>query len=384
MTSRLRILHVIPGFFPAVRYGGPIESVLRLCQALDPFVDLEVMTTDADGPGRLDVPIGALVDVQGVRVRYFRRWPLTGMIFSSSLIRELLKSTRQFDLVHVTGTFCLPPNAACVAARAAGRPYVVSPRGNLRTWSMRQKRWKKLPYWHMVERRNFELAAAVHVTSSMEKEDLEQLLPTCRALLVPNGVVLPSTTTPIERSARQVVFLGRLHPVKALDRLLEAMSLLESSTQGIELILAGPDDVDEWRRLSRMLDRLQPRPAVRYIGPVNGDEKSRLLASSTVLVLPSHTENFGQVVVEALAHGTPVIASRNTPWSVLEQREAGRWVPNDPLSLATAIRELVMDPARARRMSLNGRALAHEYEWPAIARAMASMYADCVTSYREP
>ncbi len=376
--TKLRVLHAMPGFFPAVRYGGPIETVLRLCQELTRLVDLEVMTTDADGPHALDVPIGRVVDVEGVKVRYYRCWPRNSMVFSAPLVAALHAEMPRFDIAHVTGAFVIPSTAACRAARSANRPYVVSPRGSCRTWALRQKRWKKLPYWHLVERSNLERAAAIHVTSEVEKLELEELLPGARSFLVPNGVVLPEVVPDVVRAPRRVVFLGRLHPVKALDRLLEALSRLDLMLPGVEAVFAGPDDVGEWHRLSKQLARLQPRPNIRFVGPVSGRPKSELLASAAVLVLPSHSENFGQVVVEALAHGTPVIASRQTPWGVLEDRGAGLWVPNDAASLASAMYRVLSDPDQARAMGAAGLRLAGEYAWPRVARTMADMYEQCV------
>lgn len=370
---RLRVLHVIPGFYPAVRYGGPIESVLRTCQHLAPMVDLEVATTDADGVNALDVRPGRLVDVEGVPVRYFQRWPRTGFAPSAGLWRFLRAEVSRFDVVHVTAVFSFPSAVACATSRAAGVPYVVSPRGALRTWAVGHKRWKKLPYWYAVERRALRGAAALHATSREEEDELARLLPSIRTVSIPNGVT-PAKTPSVERKPKTVLFLGRVHPVKALDRLLLALSKLAPKYPELEAVIAGPNDEGEWERLESMLPSLEPTPRVRYIGPVSGPVKDELLASATVLVLPSHTENFGQVVVEALAMGTPVVASRSTPWAVLEEAKAGVWVPNDPERLADGLDRVLGDPDAARRMGEAGRVLAARYSWQSVAEQLVSLY----------
>ena len=371
---RLRVLYVLPWFYPAIRYGGPIESVLRTCQALQSHVDIEVVTTDMDGPGRLDVPVETATLVEGVRVRYFNRLFGSEYGFSPRMWQFLRREMPGFDLAHIQPAFSFAPTAGCAAARMANLPYVVSPRGTCQPWARGQKRWKRLPYWHLIEQRNLSSAAALHATSVEEETALRQLFPRVPILLVPNGVQMPSTGSAELRSNRRVLFLGRLHPIKALDRLLHALSLLTKSYPDVEAVFAGPDDVGEWNRLKPILAQLNPRPNVRYVGPVHGERKSALLSGATLLALPSHMENFGQVVVEALSYATPVVVSRHTPWAVVEKRGAGHWVDNDASSMATAMADVLADPARARKMGEAALSLAKEYSWTAAGDALASAY----------
>ncbi len=379
---RLRVLHVVPGFFPALRYGGPIESVLGLCRSLRATVEVEVMTTDANGSASLAVPLGELVEVAGVPVRYFRCRRATGTAFSVDLVQALRGAIPRFDLVHVTGCFSILSTAPCLIARNAGVPYVVSPRGSCRRWGLSQKRWKKLPYWHLVERANLIRAGGVHTTSEVERAELAEIAPEVRSFVVPNGVTLPEGASGVERAANRVLFLGRLHRVKALDNLVRALSIVQRQLPNIETVFAGPDDSGEWARVETIMATLSPRPRVTYVGSVAGSKKAELLAASTLLVLPSHTENFGQVVVEALAAATPVVASRHTPWQVLEQRRAGLWVDNDPESLAEALLRVLRDPSAARAMGAAGEALAREFTWPAIAAEMRHHYERIVAAGR--
>lgn len=375
-THPLRVLHVVPTFYPAVRYGGPIQTVLRLCQELVTLgADLHVATTDADGPGTLDVPRDREVEVEGVPVRYFARDGAYGYTFSSALARSLYRSVAAFDIVHVTAAFNFPSTAACIAARHARVPYVVSPRGSCLPYALAQKRHKKAPYWWLFERHNLSGARALHATSELEADALRALFPRKDIWLVPNGIDLPSEVPSVQRQSGRVLFLGRVHPDKAIDRLLRAASLSTARISNLEVVVAGPDDVGEWARLEALLAELEPRPVVRYVGAVHGRAKSELLASASVLVLPSHgTENFGQVVLEALAHGTPVIASKHTPWSVLEESGAGRWVSNEPSALAEALVSMLGGPERAQAMSHAALELARRYTWKGLASDMLARY----------
>lgn len=370
----VRVLHVVPSFAPAFRYGGPIQSVLRLCQSLaGAGVELQVATTNTDGPSVLDVPTDRFVDHEGVQVRYFARTTSAGYAFSVALARYLIREVRNFDLVHVTSTFSFPATMAEIAARRAGRPYVVSPRGSLQQWALGQKRWKKVPYWTLIERGNLRTAAALHATSTSEADDIQGVLPGAPVFIVPNGCDAVSVPEAAREPAR-VVFLGRIHKKKGFDVLVPALSEVARAIPEVETIVAGPDQDGEWRRIEQNVEKATPRPRVRYVGPVYGEEKYRLLASATVFVLPSHSENFGISVVEAMACGTPVVVSRNCPWEEVRTSGAGHWVENTPEAVASAILQVLKDRPAAKRMSQAGRALARKYSWPELGRSMAREY----------
>lgn len=374
MTTTRRVLHVVPSFAPAYRYGGPIVSVLELSRATAAAgIDIDVATTNADGPDDLEVPTDRWVRFEGLPVRYFRRWPRTGYACSFDLAWFLRTHIRDYDVVHVTSTFSFPSIAAGLAARAAGVPYIVSPRGSLQGWSLAQKRWKKLPYWLMLERRHLERAAAIHATADIEEQEVKAVLPGARVLLVPNGVNL-ITPPLVPRRPKTIVFLGRIHRKKGFDVLIPALSQLERLLPGTETIIAGPDDDGEWARVEAMLRSAVPQPNVRYVGPVHGDSKYELLASAAAFVLPSHSENFGMAVVEALACGTPVVVSRKCPWRSVEERGAGFWINNTPEECAHALRAILSDPDGARRMGEAGRRLAALFQWPELGRQMARSY----------
>jgi glycosyltransferase involved in cell wall biosynthesis len=376
----MRVLHVVPSYFPAVRYGGPVVSHRRLSESLaQAGVGVDIATTDANGRDDLDVPIDRWVEMGGARVRYFHRWPRVDFAFSTSLAKFLTKSVRNYDLVYVVGTFSFPSLVAGAAARSAGIPYIVAPLGTIQPWSLSQKRWKKLPYWKLFERRNLEGASAIHVTSEPEADAVSRLFPRARIFLSPHGV---DTVPPpdVERNPRRVVFLGRIHKVKGFDVLIPALARVAAAMPEVKTVVAGPDDVGEWARVEKLLESVSPRPAVRYVGPVNGDDRWALLASSAVFVLPSHTENFGVAVVEALACGTPVVVSRNTPWRIVQERGAGFWVENTPEQVALALLAVLRDPTRARRMGAAGIELARAYSWKKSGEEMVRLYRDIVAA----
>lgn len=378
----MRVLQVVPSFFPAARYGGPIVSVLRLCQSVQAAgVEVDVATTDCDGRESLRVPTDRWVEVEGLRVRYFHRSPAVDYAFSASLTAFLARQTRGYDLIHETSTFSYPALAASWVAMASRVPCVVSPRGSLQAWSLGQKRWKKVPYWALLEGPRLRRAAAIHATAELERADVLRVLPEAKVFVVPNGVDLPSAPA-VQREANRIVFLGRIHKKKGFDILVPALSRIARVRPQTETVIAGPDNDGEWRNVQAMIESATPRPKVTYVGSLGDDAKFRLLASARVFVLPSHSENFGQAVVEALACGTPVVVSKNCPWEAVESEGAGYWVKNEIEETAGALLRILEDEALAEKMGLAASRLAERFSWSKTGQAMADNYTGIVGGWR--
>jgi glycosyltransferase involved in cell wall biosynthesis len=370
----MRVLHVVPSYYPAVRYGGPIMSVKRLCEALAcSGVEVDVATTNEDGPINLDVDTSRWHAVDGVNVRYFPRVGKGSYAFSLELARYVMRNARKYDLVHSTSTFTFPSLVASLAAASAGKPSVVSPRGSLQDWSLAQKRWKKAPYWLLLERRRLRNTTLFHATSDMEVKAIQGIVPGARVVSIPNGVDAVHVED-VERQPERIVFLGRLHRKKGFDVLVPALAKVAAVRPDTETIVAGPDDTGEWLRVQGLLASSSPTPRVSYVGSVNGDERFKLLASASAFVLPSHSENFGQAVVEALACGTPVVVSQNCPWEIVERAGAGYWVQNTPESVASALLRILESPSLGARMALSARALSKNFDWLRVGAAMTSAY----------
>jgi glycosyltransferase involved in cell wall biosynthesis len=380
----MNVLFISPSFYPANRYGGPIQSVLHLCQALlARGVDVRVFTTDADGPKDLSVSLGQQTPVEGVPVTYFHRWPRLDYAFSLALAGRLRKAMLDVDIVHMTSTFSFPTLVGSRLAAGAGKPYVISPRGSLQRWSLAQKRWKKVPYFALIERGNLQGAAAIHATSEIERDELRAVLDV-PIFVVPNGVELPDLKEMPKREPKRIVFLGRVHQKKGLDILVAALSLLDKTVPATETLIAGPDDNGEWGRIEKLLASMQPRPHVRYLGPLEGEERFRFLGAASVFVLPSHSENFGQAVVEALACGTPVVVSRNCPWRRVEEAGAGRWVENTPEGIASGLASVLRDESDWNARSSAAKTLAAEYSWSSMAGLMQQEYETILRRGRPP
>jgi glycosyltransferase involved in cell wall biosynthesis len=369
----MRILHVVPTYLPARRYGGPIVAVHGLCRALAARGhEVTVFTTNVDGDGTSDVPLAQPVERDGVQVHYFPS-PFPRLYFSPAMRRALAASAGTFDVVHSHAVWLWPGIAAGKAAAAAQVPFVISPRGMLVPELIRQKsRLVKSAWLALVERQNFARASAIHFTSQLEQEEAGRIgVPLPSPFVVPNGIDLvprPAAT----REERTLVFLGRINWKKGLDRVIEALPGIDG-----RLVIAGNDEESLTPRLQALAAQHGVADRVEFAGPVYGEAKWALLARATLFVLLSTSENFGNAVLEALMMETPVVLSEGVGLAgdVL-RADAG-------IVGVEGVPTLLGDAARRAAMGQRGRALVESrFTWPEVAREMEDAYRCSITSRR--
>jgi glycosyltransferase involved in cell wall biosynthesis len=383
----VKLLQVVSSYLPAVRYGGTIVSVHGLCRALAARGhEVHVFTTSVDGANDSAVAHGEPVDVDGVKVWYFGSERLRRIYYAPGMSAALAAHVREFDVVHTHAIYLWPLWAAARAARRAGVPYVVSPRGMLeRELVSRKSPLLKAVWLAGIERHNLAGAAAIHVTSRREADEAAAFgLPLPAVHQIPNGVDLEPAGGPVSAAVRAliaggpyVLFLGRINWKKGLDRLLRALA----SVPGARLVIAGNDEEQHRDVLQQLADRLGVAARIAYTGPVRAGDKAALLADAELLVLPSYSENFGNVVIEAMAAGRPVVVTREVGVAdVVADAHAGLVVDGDSGELATALTSLLSQPALREEMGARGRAAARErFAWPAVATRMEAMYESLLT-----
>ena len=376
----MRVLHVTPSYAPAYGYGGPVQSVERLVAALATLgVEQRVVTTNANVDRTLDVPRG-WTSRNGVPTKYLPRWCAPDI--APSLLPEAFDSSRWADLVHVTGVFCVPSVFGLMAARATGRPTVFSTRGALQPVAM-QTRQSRKQAWLGLFSRIYDDVGVFHATADHEARAIENTFGLGRRLvIIPNGAE-PVTDAEVSAlwseglcSPPVIGMLGRLHPIKAVDRVLDAMDLLHRAGVDTRLQFAGPVQDPVYRdALLNQANRLGLADRFDLLGPLYGIDKLRFYARCSIVVVASHSENFSNVVVEALNAGTPVVASLGTPWAELAEVGCGAWVANQPKSLADAIAPFITSPDLRRNAGAAGRLLVQQkYTWPTVARRMVEVY----------
>jgi glycosyltransferase involved in cell wall biosynthesis len=280
--------------------------------------------------------------------------------------------------VHVHGVWTTANIAACSACRVHSLRYVVSPHGMLMPEAMRRSTLRKRLAIEAAVRGNLEAAAAVHVTSTAESDSVLAIAPAARTCVIPWGVNLPST--PCRRGSgdkkRLAAYIGRILPIKGVDDLADAWATVRPS--GWELRFVGPDPEGYTSELDRIIRSRRLEDSVSIHPSLDRDAVARLIEGLDLLVLPSHSENFGLVVGESLAAGVPVITTTPTPWHELPHRHCGWWVPDTVASLSAAIREAcALSAADLATMGLRGREwMRSSFAWPSIAsRFIEELYA---------
>ena len=383
-NARLRLLHVVPTYLPAVRYGGPIQSVHALCRALAAQGHVtDVFTTNVDGPGDSDVSLERPVDLEGVQVTYFSSRRMRRLYWSPPMRRALFARVADYDLVHVHAIYLWPTWTAARAARARHVPYIVSPRGMLVPQLIQGKnRWIKQAWIRLIEKANLERAAAVHTTSEIEARHLGGFgwsLP--KVVTIPHGVDDPPAVSAAALSpdiaaaivgAPPVLAFGRISWEKGLDRLIAALPLVPMA----RVIIAGGDG-GQAELLAQQTRRFGVADRVAIVSRhVAGADKEALFASAAAFAMTSLSENFGLAAFEAMRRGLPVLATPDVGMSeIVAEAEAGVIVDPSPEGIASGLAALLQDRTAGRSMGERGRALViAEYGWNAVAGRMTEVY----------
>jgi glycosyltransferase involved in cell wall biosynthesis len=353
LFSALKILQLVHTLDPSV--GGVAASVLALSQGLarrGHKLDIVVLDDSASSwLADIALPIHAL----GAGLTSYR--------YSSKLLPWLKKQGGDYDRVIVNGIWQYLSFAAWRRYAGSSIPYYVFPHGMLDPWfkeTFPLKHLKKWLYWPWAEYRVLRDAAAVIFTSEEERSQARKSfwLYRCREKVSPLGVEAPPISSnakseflsryPQLQNTRIFLFLGRLHPKKGCDMLLEAFAQMRSN-DSISLILAGPDQVGWESDLRRQVTRLNLTNRVVFTGMLEGPMKQGAFANAEAFVLPSHQENFGISVVEALASSVPVlISNRVNIWREIEADRAG-YVESDDLAGTTRLLQRWIGTAPAER-----------------------------------
>lgn len=292
----------------------------------------------------------------------------------------LADSDRGSCMLHQAGIWTSFNHATASFAHRRRIPLVCSPRGMLDDWSLRHSRIKKQIAWQLYARRDLRRVDLFHATSSLEADFIRKLGFKQPVAVIPNGVEFPSNQPRAPRPTphspkRSALFLSRLNPKKGIPRLLEAWASIRP--EGWRLDLAGPDERGYRAVLEKQVAALGLGNAVRFLGNVADADKWALYRAADLFVLPTETENFGIVVAEALACGTPVLTTRGAPWPGLLDERCGWWVENTSQGIRDGLAAaLHTDPATLREMGERGVTYVRkEYDWNVIGRRMLAAYA---------
>jgi glycosyltransferase involved in cell wall biosynthesis len=355
-ASKLNILFPTGSFYPA-QTGGPDNSVYWLTKALMQHgLSVVVVSTDRGLP--VSVPRDKWLDKDFANIIYTKNWihylPLK-LVWTAFL---QLKNT---NILHLTMIFYPASFLMAILNQIFyKKPMVWSIRGDLDPHMMQRSSWKKRPIIFLL-RRWLKKYVVFHSTCDAETQYVKDNLGSdIKVIQLTNYLELPE---PITAEKKQyLLYLGRIDSKKAIENLIEAVHQSKSfGASGFSLKIVGDHNNPYGQQLVDLVDQLHLNTKVAFVGHAAGIAKQKLLAAAYFLIMPSHTENFGIVVAEALAQNTPAVASIHTPWQILETRQAGFWVDNQVDSLAACIdRILELSPEEYQQIQANTRSLVVE------------------------
>lgn len=345
----MKIIHITASYKPAYIYGGPIQSVAKLCETIvaisnkrlavgdDLFNahDLRVLTTSANGKTELEVTEGKPVLVDGVPVTYFKRLTKDHSHFSPRLLWELKKTLQTPNtkrIIHIHAWWNLVSVLSCWVAKWYGVPVVLSPRGMLTTYTQNNRNSFAKRFIHSLLGKNLLKYCHIHATSEQEKQDILKIIMPKSITVIPNLVNIPEQVVDSQLAIPSdgsevfhLIFLSRIEEKKGLELLFDALTLLKINWH---LTIAGSGKEEYIESLKLKADKLNICGYINWIGQVNNEDKYDLIAQHHLLVLTSYNENFANVVIESLSVGTPVLISDQVGLADYVNNQQLGWVSN--------------------------------------------------------
>ena len=363
--SEMKILHVIIGFGKA---AGTSVFCGELCNELARNGhDVTLAVRDPNETNRYQVD-------SSVRVES---------------IDSILSDESKYipDIAHFHVIWLPVMHKLCKWAKRNKVPVVWSPHGTLTPWAIKYHWWKKWPIWWLFQKRDLAYARLLHATAQSEVEDFRRMGLKNPACLAPLGVRIEDRVEHVERveGEKVLLFVSRVQKKKGLVNLVNAWTVLPQEVKkGWKVRIVGPDQENHTAELVALCNERGVSQDFEFVGPKFGDELQREYAMADLFVLPTHSENFGSVVVEALAHGLPVITTKGAPWAEIETARCGWWIDIGVEPLISALQTaLMLNDKERHEMGLRGRKLVKEkYTWAAVVKTMEQAYESVLSDAR--
>lgn len=379
----MKIAVIAPVFWPATKFGGPVYTMTALVKALAKRGDdVVVLTGNLSNTGRVDDKIGIPIDFHGARLIYLNQilTPPYGPL--EDMEKYLDREASDADILHISSTLTHTSWQALRWANKNGKPYVVTTRGHLvrRHW---WKDFKKFIAIQFILGRHLENAAFLQATSSLEAEALRSY-GFRNVAVIPHGVDLPDEFPDrgqsridwqLQEDEKAIIALGRIHPVKGLELLIQAASLLVDSGNNIKLLIAGQGEPNYLRQLKSLAIKENLAERCRFVGQVDGHEKWSLLGAGDLFVHLSTGESFGVSIGEALGAGLPVLIGEKCGWEEIEDKGFGKRVDRSLAAVSSGMEQMLLKMERRRYDGEQASAwVKDQFAWEQIAHEMVSLY----------
>lgn len=291
--------------------GGPSRSVPILVKGLSSIgVKVTLITCESE-----DMNLHLL---NGCDVKVIKK-----NIRDSELEKIIIQGG--YNLIHSQNLWSLLYHRVAKIARKHSIPYVMTPRGCLEPWCLRQKAIKKKLALLLYQKKDLQKASCILATSTMEAKNIRSLGLYSPIAVIPNGIDVSEYECRTDKSTmcKQICFISRIHPKKGLEILINAWSVIQNKYSDWNIVIAGNGEEDYINSLKDLIIAKNLNNSISIIPPVFGNDKHKLYCQSSIFILPSFSENFGMVIAEAMSCGVPVITTTGTPWKELNGLKLG-------------------------------------------------------------
>lgn len=342
-----------------------------------------VYTTNVDGDQDSDVALNQAVAVDDVKVKYFASKTLRRLYYATELKTRLKKDISEFDIVHLHSVFLWPTAKAASICRQTNTPYVLSPRGMLNKDLVREKsRIIKTGWIELIERNNIRHASALHLTADAEKQALAPFkFDIQKVIMLANGTRQPqyeANATLSEDIAEAMdrgsycLYFGRLNWKKRILDLIDSWR----NEFDFNLLIAGNDDEGYTDSILQRIGEQQLRNVYVISRQINGQDKEHLISHAKLFLLISHSENFGNTVIEAMIRKVPVMVNHAVGAAEIVSSCNGGWVVEDE-NFAAELRRVLSNSNELDRRGQNGSEyIRSQFSWTIIAEKMVAAYQD--------
>jgi glycosyltransferase involved in cell wall biosynthesis len=325
----MKVLFPLLAYYPQ-EIGGPANTLYWQHKAISGLgVEVEVVTKGESLGKESELNLYGQFLIRVIRVHNFYQ----------CLTEKIRKIVRDTEIIHTSSFFWFYNLIFIVLGLIAGKHIVISPRGEFFPSALVRKKVFKLFLIRLIGLRQKKIH--FHVTSPDEETQVLRFFPNSRGVsIIPNFMSIPEK---VETGKKlQILFLGRINPIKNIDLLILAFADFSKETNDNWVLkIAGKaimdHEIDYLQELRDLSENLGSDINIEFLNGVYGLEKEQLISESYMSVLPSKSENFGNVVIESLSQGTPVIASLGTPWSILGKLKIGIWTKADVPHLKKAM-----------------------------------------------
>jgi len=316
--------------------------------------------------------------------------------WSPKLINTACSDNFVPEVVHSHGLWLDVSRQSAKLSKQLGIPHIISPCGMLQKDAVKRSKWKKRIAWLGFQKKILLSAEMIHAKSEAEASEIRKRLPRAKVRVVPNPIETPpqnivdGNTSDLSIRLNKdffqragillehkiLLFMGRVHPVKGLEHLLNAWTGIYETFPDWHLVIIGPDEGGFRSKLKSMIRNNSSN--VAFVDPLFGEDRWTAYMNADLFVAPSEFENFGQSIAEALSVGVPVITTIGTPWKELKEKNCGWWIDPTPESIADALQEAMsLSDSERKAKGEAGKNIVEQFLPSIIAEKMCELYSNC-------